>query len=217
MGRLSTIRLATCDAFVICTNCRRAAHRLPSGFRQDVPHHSRPLARDVSHMVSVSRLILRGDQTEICPHTLAVRKTMRVVQKGYDCLGGTRTHAGNALQLSDGRVVFGESRQFLLDVPQLNRQSLDFLNQQIPLQCMHRLREFQLLQLRNSIASPGRRGAWINTVRNNARTPFLARVRLWTSFCRKPISSRQARTSAEGTCTVRTWSMYIVSPAARRE
>jgi hypothetical protein len=39
-------------------------------------------------------------------------------------------------------------------------------------------------------------------LRNSARSEFLARVRLAIAWLRQLISSRQARTSGESTCTV---------------
>ena len=71
---------------------------------------------------------------------------MRVVRKRHDRLGGSQTHPGDALQLPERRVVLGESRPFLFDAPQLNAECFDFIDHQIPLNRMHRLREFKLLQ-----------------------------------------------------------------------
>src|SRR6516225_5036898 len=92
----------------------------------------------------------------------------------------------------------------LFDARHLACERLDLLEQQVPPPLLAGRGQLQPAEPRQPRLRPqaGSPRGTTPAPRSSARTAFLARVRLAIGWLRRLTSSRQARTSGAGTCTV---------------
>ena len=138
-GDLSSLGIFALDSIFESTNRRRTTNALPNRLGQQVSNGRRAFPGNVPQPIGISRLILTGDQSEICADPFAMVETMRIVEERDHRFGRANPDSGNRSQQLNGHAVLGIAGKFLFDSFDLVVVRLDLGNEQVAIQSMHRI------------------------------------------------------------------------------